>query len=644
MTSVYKTESLEIKEKLDKISPTICLAKWLWVSLHLPQGLTQSCYHPPTHKIELDELKNNVSALHNTMKKKHMRKQMLEGDRPSECSYCWKIEDTADGEYLSDRHYRSGEWWAKDSLDDITNKPWDFDISPTYVEVNFNQACNFKCCYCSPHLSSTWENEVREHGGYKLLARKVHNEIKWLDIAGLMPIKPQSENPYIKAFWEWWPELYKTLKTFRMTGGEPLVDHNTFKILDYIINKPNKNLELSITTNGCPPKQKTWDKFIKKVYKLIDVQWKVVCIHKYIDLEESVICAIIDGKHYFITDDVDGILDVPHFRDIFLGKKNTMGDELSDKIKYEGIMNFREFLGRFKIPDFGELFNSDRPKDFDGVQIYTIYNTFEKYVINKDFYREDQLRDLGIGDFKNITIEEAKEAGFKFDSEEYWYNHEECVEGNNYSFCFDVKAPGMEHLMLYISLDSVGEQLEYSRFGANYKTIIDNVREFLKVNMCISITFINTFNLFSIYKLKEYLQMIYDLRNEFNTDRQKIWFDLPILETPKWICISNSREVEINYIKECISYMEEHTEGVQEKMFHGFKDYEIDKLKRNLDWIGEQKLSQRKIDMNKGNFFLYFKEYDKRRETNVIRTFPELESYYKEGYYIHKKAEAKNND
>ena len=34
-----------------------------------------------------------------------------------------------------------------------------------------------------------------------------------------------------------------------MTGGEPLMDKNTFKVMEYVLENPNKDLELSITTN-----------------------------------------------------------------------------------------------------------------------------------------------------------------------------------------------------------------------------------------------------------------------------------------------------------------------------------------------------------------------------------------------------------
>lgn len=640
MTSVYKTNTLNIKKRLDKVSPTICLAKWLWVSLHLPQGLTQSCFHPPTHKIPLDELKNNITALHNTNIKKQYRKMMLDGRRPKECSYCWKIEDS-EGDHLSDRYYRSGEWWAEDLLDYVTSKPYDYDINPTYVEVNFNQACNFKCCYCSPHLSTTWEKEIDEFGEYELLNKKGHNNTYWLKQKGIMPIK--GDNPYIDTFWEWWPELYKTLRSFRMTGGEPLIDPNTYKILDYINKLPNKKLELSITTNACPPKQKTWNKFINKAKKLIDTNWTIMCIYRYVELSECIICAIIDNEHYFIHDN-ENILDDEYINDIYNGVKSIQGHEGAEKIKFDGLMTFGELLQEYPIGEplgnFGEL--SNEPKTFGDIQIYTITHTYEYCIINKEFYRKNQIEDLNIQDYRDITIHEAKQYGFEFDDDEFWFNTEVGhVKGElNYSFKSVVDSPAIEHLMLFISLDSVGEQLEYSRFGANYDTILNNVHDFLRIDRCISITFINTFNLFSIYKLKEYLEMILDLRKKFNTDRQKVWFDLPILETPQWICINNCGDYEKNIIKDCIKFMKDNIE-LESDMFKGFKDYEIDKLQRNLDWIDEQKLTEKELKVNKANFYLYFKEYDIRRGTNLLRTFPELESFYKEGYSIYKKTEIK---
>ena len=228
----------------DNLGPALCLAKWKQVSLHLPTGLNNSCYHPPLHQIDADALKNNPGALHNTEHKKAQRVIMLKNEQPNECSYCWNIEAH---DQLSDRHYRSGEPWAAEDYETIKNSTGEEDnVIPSYVEVNFNHACNLSCSYCSPQFSSTWQAEVDKWGGYPTSI--VHNDPSHFTGRN-RPIPARDENPYVDAFWEWWPELYPHLKHFRMTGGEPLMDKNTYKVFDYVLALPNPELHLNVTSN-----------------------------------------------------------------------------------------------------------------------------------------------------------------------------------------------------------------------------------------------------------------------------------------------------------------------------------------------------------------------------------------------------------
>ena len=261
-----KNKELEdIKSKLDSVSSSMCLAKWLQVSLHLTTGQTHSCYHPPAHSINKEELLKDVSALHNTRQKKQERALMLKGERPQGCSYCWKIEDS--GGHYSDRHYRSLEPWAIERFEEVVKNDSAKSIIPSYVEVNFNQACQFKCSYCSPHLSTAWMDEIVKYGPYP--TTKPHNDISQLKKVNLWPISIKESNPYVEAFWRWWPELYPKLKVFRMTGGEPLIDHNTYRVLNYIQENPHPDLELAITTNLCPPK-KMMKKFQQSLKEMLD--------------------------------------------------------------------------------------------------------------------------------------------------------------------------------------------------------------------------------------------------------------------------------------------------------------------------------------------------------------------------------------
>jgi hypothetical protein len=120
-----KSKFLRSAEQMkDELGPALCLAKWKQVSLHLQTGLTNSCYHPPLHMIDPEAIETNPAALHNTWFKKHQRQIMLQGQRPTECSYCWNMEDQGK---LSDRHYRSGEPWAAVDFERIANSTGDED-------------------------------------------------------------------------------------------------------------------------------------------------------------------------------------------------------------------------------------------------------------------------------------------------------------------------------------------------------------------------------------------------------------------------------------------------------------------------------------------------------------------------------------
>ena len=248
----------------EDLGPALCLAKWKQVSLHLPTGLNNSCYHPPLHKIPVENLAADPGSLHNTPHKKAQRVMMLRNEKPAECQYCWNME--AENK-LSDRHYRSGEPWAAVDFEQIRKSTGEEnDIIPSYVEVNFNNVCNLMCSYCSPQFSSSWQQEVDRSGGYP--TARVHNDPG--HFVGDRRVLPAREhNPYVEAFWAWWPTLYPELIHFRMTGGEPLLDKNTYRVFDYVLANPSPKLHLNVTSNFSVD-EKSWQKYLSYVKQLCD--------------------------------------------------------------------------------------------------------------------------------------------------------------------------------------------------------------------------------------------------------------------------------------------------------------------------------------------------------------------------------------
>lgn len=236
---------------LNEVSPTFCLAKWLQVTTNLYNGTTHSCHHPSSHKISEESVLKTPNSLHNTPIKIYAREEMLKGIQTRECQYCWNVENLPE-KTISDRLYKSNNSWARPYLDKVLRAGNGENINPTYMEIAFENVCNFKCTYCTPDVSSRWMEEIQSHGAYKLNGHELHN-LEYLKKTGKFPIHHKEYNPYIEAFWKWWPDLYKDLHTFRITGGEPLLSENTWKVLEYIKSNPRPNLTLSINTNmGVP--------------------------------------------------------------------------------------------------------------------------------------------------------------------------------------------------------------------------------------------------------------------------------------------------------------------------------------------------------------------------------------------------------
>jgi len=232
----------------EQTSPTFCLAKWHHTTIYLATGETHSCYHPAPHPIPLEELKDNPSALHNTIEKKDQRKKMLCGEKPDGCSYCWKIEAMGK-DYVSDRHIKTTSIYNEERVAEIKQKGADFNVNPEYVEISFSNECNFKCGYCHPKASSRYYNEIKQHGPYSM-STSHRQDIDWFKI-----YKKEEENPYVDAFWKWWPELSKTLNILRITGGEPLMHKSLWELFDKLEADPKPNIQIEVNSNmGVKPK------------------------------------------------------------------------------------------------------------------------------------------------------------------------------------------------------------------------------------------------------------------------------------------------------------------------------------------------------------------------------------------------------
>ena len=240
---------LEFKQQvLDPKSASFCAAKWYNATIWLGSGMTTSCHHPPAHRIDAEEIKINPKAIHNTVQKKLDREMMQRGDRPRGCEYCWKIEDI-DRNNISDRVYKS-KIYPIEALDEAYQTPPQKDVNLRTLEIAFDRTCQFACSYCNPAFSSTWVRDIKNNGPYVDLISDGRNHFTHTHDSSQLYTFGEV-NPYVEAFFQWWEtDLHKTLQELRITGGEPLMSGETWKLIEWFKhNRGRSQTRLAINSN-----------------------------------------------------------------------------------------------------------------------------------------------------------------------------------------------------------------------------------------------------------------------------------------------------------------------------------------------------------------------------------------------------------
>jgi len=240
---------LEFRQRhLDTKSASFCAAKWYNATIWLGSGQTTSCHHPPAHSIDTETIKTNPSAIHNTVEKKIDRLNMQLGNRPKGCEYCWKIEDMGVNA-VSDRVYKSKIYPIK-ALDRAYNTDPQADVNLRTLEIAFDRTCQFACSYCNPAFSSTWVKDIKNNGPYTDLVSDGRGHFTHTHNSAQL-YRFGETNPYVEAFFKWWEsDLHQTLQELRITGGEPTMSGELWKLIDWFnANKGKSNTRLAINSN-----------------------------------------------------------------------------------------------------------------------------------------------------------------------------------------------------------------------------------------------------------------------------------------------------------------------------------------------------------------------------------------------------------
>jgi hypothetical protein len=182
---------------------------------------------------------------------------------------------------------------------------------------------------------------------------------------------------------------------------------------------------------------------------------------------------------------------------------------------------------------------------------------------------------------------------------------------------------------LFTSLDTWGPRAEYIRSGLNLETWGNNFHTYLTKTQN-PITFMITFNILSVTSFKTFLEKILEWRKQYgwysNTLEHRIRFDTPYLKEPLQYDMNIlPKEEFMPYMQEALAFMEA---NVDNTAVDKFTELEYEKFRRVVSYMETTVYTDQKINEGRADFYRWFTEHDRRRGTDFVNTFPEMENFY----------------
>jgi len=228
--------SIDYFKKLVETNPSFCA--FPFIELLVDRGNTTICCRSSKPIVPIAELKNYQTDPNY----QSIRKKMIQGQRvPEYCQSCYSLEKLG---IRSARMQETVEWATRLDFNHID----DFQAveKPFYYEVRASNKCNLQCRMCSPESSHLIDREYRRIGladRHRTSAKKFGGGFEIVD--------------------------FENLKKLYLTGGEPLVMHETYDFLEKCIKEGRTDFEFLINTNGT----KLSEKFKQSIKEFQNLQF-----------------------------------------------------------------------------------------------------------------------------------------------------------------------------------------------------------------------------------------------------------------------------------------------------------------------------------------------------------------------------------
>jgi len=210
---------------------------------------------------------------------------------------------------------------------------------------------------------------------------------------------------------------------------------------------------------------------------------------------------------------------------------------------------------------------------------------------------------------------------------EFAINSNMCIPERNLNKfidgCKKLKAENrVGRLSLFTSVDTWGPQAEWIRNGFSMSRWESNIDLYLMQVPDTSISIMITFCFLSIPNFKLLLDKILEMRGRYP---HRIRFDTPYLIEPPHLSSLIADDKMIAHLNDTLDYMKSKTVDNHDPRF--FTSTEYAKLERVVRWIEHNRYQGDELAINRRDFAAFIKEHDRRRETDFLAAFPELEYF-----------------
>ena len=223
------------KSEIAKSSKTFCILPWIHQYVGPPGDVKPCCVYEQDSQI--GNLKSStLKDIWNNADTKKLRVDMLAGNIIPGCNRCNVRENLTTTHRIQANNFKF-KGSAVDAVDSTLEDGTVPDHKLTYIDVRFNNLCNFRCRTCGPRFSTSWiEDHVRM---YNLTPEeRIRNE-------DIFQFPGQSEHQLLD---EILPHLVYASEIY-FAGGEPLMQKEHYTILEELIRLGRIGNDLNINYN-----------------------------------------------------------------------------------------------------------------------------------------------------------------------------------------------------------------------------------------------------------------------------------------------------------------------------------------------------------------------------------------------------------